>query len=102
MDLDYLWGFLSFLIGLAAGYQGVYERYGRDSPGASCVLPGFIYLSSRGAVPALTFILLYGSGAINTYLFLYALACGTGIEVVLRSTFYVKQVQRGGSVEELN
>ena len=45
---------------------------------------------------------MYGSGLVQTQLWLYALACGTGTEVVLRSKVYVKQTQTGGgNIEEL-
>jgi len=102
MDLNYLYSFVSFLIGLLAGFQGIYERYQNDSVTALSTLPGVSYLISRGTVPAAIFIFLYAKGyLLGSELFLQALACGTGAELVLRTRFYVKQSQKDGSIEEL-
>lgn len=102
MDWNYLYLLLSFLVGLLAGFQGVFERYKKDSLRASFTSPGIFYLFTRGAVPALIFAGLYSNRIIETKLWLQALACGTGAEVVLRSRVYVKQAQReGANIEEL-
>jgi hypothetical protein len=102
MDSTYLLSLVSFFIGVAAGFQGVHERYHRDSLVASSTPPGIFYLLSRGIVPAILFILLLAYKMIESHLILQALACGTGAELVLRTRFYVKQSQKGDDVEELS
>lgn len=57
---------------------------------------GQIYCFSRGVISALVFAGLYHYGLITSYLLVYALACGTGAEIVLRSKLYIKQ-SRGKS-----
>jgi hypothetical protein len=101
LDWNYFYSLLAFLVGLAAGFQGIYERYQKDSLRASVTFPGIFYLLTRGAVPALIFVTLYGYRIIESRLLLQALACGTGAELVLRSRVYVKQEQKDGSIEEL-
>jgi hypothetical protein len=101
MDWNYLYSLLSFFIGVAAGFQGIYERYYKDSLSASLTLPGLAYLLSRGAIPALLFGILYGYRFVERALPLQALACGTGAELVLRSRVYLRQAQKDDGVEEL-
>jgi len=47
---DYrIYGLVAFVIGGLAGYQGVYEKYRRDSTKALTTLPGLFYLLTRAA-----------------------------------------------------
>lgn len=102
MDWNYLYSLVAFVIGGLAGFQGVYERYKKDSPKASTTLAGFFYLLSRASFPAGIFSGLYASGSIERNLLVAALACGTGAELFLRSKIFIKQEQRGpGNVEDL-
>jgi hypothetical protein len=101
VDYNYVYASVSFAIGTAAGFQGVWERYNQDVVAAAKTLPGIVYLFSRGLLPAAVFSLLYGNGYLARLLFLQALACGTGAELVLRMTFYVKQEKQAGGFEEL-
>lgn len=102
MNWNYLYSMVAFIIGGLAGFQGVYERYKKDSPKASTTLPGFFYLLTRAAFPAGIFAGLYGSGLIESKLLLTALACGTGAELFLRTKVFIKQEQRGpGNIEDL-
>ena len=101
MDYNYVYALISFVIGTAAGFQGIWERYNQDATAAASTLPGIVYLFSRGLLPATVFCLLYGNGYLTRLLFLEALACGTGAELVLRMTFYVKQEKQAGGFEEL-
>jgi len=102
MDLNYLYSLLALAVGVLAGFQGIYERYQRDSIAGTATLPGIIYLVTRGAIPASVFILLYTSQIIKDRLWLMALACGTGAEIVLRMKFYISEKQtEGGGFEEL-
>jgi hypothetical protein len=61
MDWNYLYSIVAFVIGGLAGFQGVYERYKKDSPKASTTLPGFFYLLTRATFPAGVFAGLYVS-----------------------------------------
>lgn len=102
MDWNYLYSLVAFMIGGLAGFQGVYERYKKDSPKASTTLPGFFYLLTRAAFPAAIFAGLYGSGLIDSKLLLTSLACGACAELFLRTKFFIKQEQRGpGNIEDL-
>jgi hypothetical protein len=102
MNWNYLYSIVAFLIGGLAGFQGVYERYKKDSAKASITLPGFSYLLTRAAFPAAIFGALYASQAIQTNLMVSALVCGAGAEVFLRSKIFIKQEQKGAdSVEDL-
>jgi hypothetical protein len=102
MDWNYVYSLVAFVIGGLAGFQGVYERYKKDSPKASTTLPGFLYLLTRAAFPAGIFAGLYGSGLIEGRLLLTSLACGTGAELFLRTKVFIKQEQRApGNIEDL-
>jgi len=102
VDWNYLFAILSFVIGALAGFQGIYEFYGTYSSRALRVLPGITYLFTRGLFPAIVFSLLYYYRAIQQLLWLEAIGCGLGWELLVRSKIYVKKVQRSGeSPEEL-
>jgi hypothetical protein len=101
-DPYYFLSLVSFLVGGASGFQGIYETYRKDSPRVAVTLPGFFYLISRGAVPSILFLLLYSRKIIEDNLFIWALACGTGVELILRSKISIKQTQeQGGNIQEL-
>ncbi len=91
MDSSCLWAVLSFAIGMAAGFQGIYERYGGDSLRASFTISGLTYLITRGMLPAGIFVLLTTRKLVSEDPWLWALALGTGTELVLRSQIYVRQ-----------
>lgn len=102
MNWNYLYSIVAFAIGGLAGFQGVYERYKKDSPKASTTFAGFAYLLTRAVFPAGIFAGLYGSQVVQTNLLVSALACGTGAELFLRSKIFIKQEQKGtGNVEDL-
>jgi hypothetical protein len=60
--------------------------------------PGALYLGSRGLVPGGTFALLYAGDifAGRGPLWVWALICGTGSEVLLRSNFFIKKAELPG------
>ncbi len=100
LDWKFLFAALSFLVGALAGFQGIHSRFKKDSISASRTLFGFLYLLSRGAIPAAIFVFVYGSGLIERYLILWALTCGVSAETVLRSKFYIKETDKdGGSID---
>lgn len=102
MNWNYLYSIVAFVIGGLAGFQGVYERYKKDSFKASTTLPGFAYLLTRGLFPAAIFAGFYAAHLIENNLVVTALACGTGAELFLRSKIFIKQEQKGaGNVEDL-
>jgi len=102
IDLNYLYALLSFAVGLLSGLQSVYSRYPTDSFSAAMTLPGGSYLLTRGALPGIAFAVLYGSGTIQSRLFLFALGIGVGWESILRSQFLLKQSPKpGGGIDEL-
>jgi hypothetical protein len=91
MDYTYCWAFVAAVIGGAAGFQGIYESYRKDSFSGIRCTPGLLYLLSRAAVPAATFCGLYATGLVTTNLWLWALVSGTGSEALLRSNFFIKK-----------
>lgn len=102
VDWAYLNALASFGVGVVAGLQGISGAYGKNLGRAWRTPPGLAYLAIRGVVPAVVFVSLYGAGKIDQPLSLWALVLGAGVEVALRSTFFVGQTQRaGGSVEDL-
>lgn len=54
-------------------------------------MPGLFYLLSRGLIPAAIFAGLYHEDLLRTHLLLWALVCGTGAELLLRSQVFIKQ-----------
>lgn len=102
VDWNYLYLFLSFLVGILSGLQAVYSRYPTDSISAARTIPGCSYLFTRGALPAVIFAVLYHLGTIQTGLFFYALGIGVAWEGILRSQFLIKQTPKaGGGIDEL-
>ncbi|HLF84065.1 MAG TPA: hypothetical protein VI837_07830 [Blastocatellia bacterium] len=102
MNWNYLYSIVAFVIGGLAGFQGVYERYRKDSPKASTTLPGFFYLLTRALFPAGIFAGLYASRLVESNLLVTALGCGTGAELFLRTKIFIKQEQKGpGNIEDL-
>src|SRR6266581_980679 len=100
MNLHYLYCILAFSVGLLAGFQGIYNRYKKDSLGALGTLPGVAYLLTRGLVPAIVFIVAYAAGLIESQLLVWSLGFGLGAETVLRTKFYLGEAQKpGGKIE---
>src|ERR1035441_8760765 len=97
---DYAYAAIAFVVGAAAGFRGVYERYQHGSFRASKTLPGLIYVFSRGLVPATVFCGLYAGGVWKEKLGLWSLACGVALESILRTRFYVKQKAANGMPPE--
>ena len=95
------WTALAFIIGLAAGFQGINEKYRNNTRGAVATLPAVIYLLTRGALPAALFFASLGQDILEIPLGLQALAVGAGSELFLRSSFYLKQAQVDGKTEAL-
>jgi hypothetical protein len=91
MDLHYLYAIVSFVVGAAAGYQGISERYNKDATAAAGTSMGVLYLFTRGGVSSIGFIVLYAAGYLHNWLGVFSFVCGTSTEVVLRSTIFVKQ-----------
>jgi hypothetical protein len=96
--VTWCWSFLSGIVGVAAGMQGIYERYGKDFVAGALTLPGILYLLSRGAVPGLLFVLLYPTGALGRYAWLAAIGCGVSSEALLRSQFFIKRTETGQDI----
>jgi len=88
-------------MGALSGYQGIYEKYGRDSGASVTTLPGLVYLFTRGLVPASAFGLLYYTRTIQNALPVEALGLGAGTEVFLRSKMYVKGVPKGRTRQDI-
>ncbi len=102
MNWYYLYCILAFSVGLLAGFQGIYNRYKKDSLDALRTLPGIAYLVSRGSVPAAVFIIAYATGLIQNQLPVWSLGFGLGAETALRTKFYLGEAQKpGGNIEEV-
>lgn len=91
MDGNYWWGLLAGVVGTAAGFQGVYERYNKDAYLGAVTRPGIGYLLSRAIIPAGIFVGLVATKAIEEQFWWWALVVGTGTEAVLRSKFFVRR-----------
>jgi hypothetical protein len=100
MDWKYLYSVLSFIVGVLSGFQGIHERYKKDSDDAAFTVPGLAYLFSRGLVPAVIFIALYSSYTIDNPLIL-SVTCGVGAEIILRTKLYIKKEQQGDRSDDL-
>jgi hypothetical protein len=96
MDYNYLLSLLSFSIGLLAGFQGIHDRYKKDSYKAAITRWGLSYLFIRGGVPLGLFFFLYGIDLFSWKPLTYALVCGIGAEAFLRSKFFIKQEAKDG------
>src|ERR1700723_3750767 len=103
MIMSLLYASLSFLIGAAAGFQGIYERYRKSSGRAVSTFWGILYLLSRGILPTLVFIVVTAHYSISNFLWLYALGCGAGAEIILRSQLYIRSVKTEvGAFQEIS
>src|SRR6266849_6663922 len=103
MNWNYLYCLLALLVGLLAGFQGIYNRYKKDSMDALGTLPGIAYLLSRGLMPATGFIIVYATGLIETRLAVWSLGFGLGTETALRTRFYLGDAQKpGGNIEAVS
>lgn len=89
----WLYALLAFAVGAAAGFQGIYQRYEKDSGRAAGTFWGVVYLLSRAIVPAVVFVGLFRSRLDTPFLPLYALGCGVGAEALLRTQFYIKSAK---------
>lgn len=101
MDWRYLYAFLTFAIGALAGFQGIYDRFKKDSISASKTSYGILYLFSRGIFPAVIFLLLYGSQVFESRIPLWAIICGTSFEAIFRAKFFIKEEQKDGGTVDL-
>jgi hypothetical protein len=90
-DWNYVYALIALVIGVAAGFQGVYERYKKGAGKASRTLPGATYLLSRGLLPGAGFVAALNAGYIVLHPLLTAVVCGAGAETFLRTQFYVKR-----------
>jgi hypothetical protein len=94
VDASYAWAILAALFGLAAGFQGVYQRYDKESFSGATTLPGLLYLGSRAVIPAGVFTILLARETITENLWLWAMATGTSTEAVLRTRFFLKKDEK--------
>jgi hypothetical protein len=102
LDWKYLYFLVSFSVGFLAGYQGLHDRFKRDSWTALLTFQGLIYTLSRGLAPGLIYVFLYATGLISANTVLWALGLGAGSEAFLRTKFYIKEEQKdGGSIDLL-
>jgi hypothetical protein len=89
-DWNYAYGVVSFVVGALAGFQAIYDRY-KDEFGSAVNTPfGYCYLLSRGLIPAILFLVLYGTNRVHSYLFGLAIGLGLGTEAILRSQVQIK------------
>ncbi len=94
MNASYAWASLAAFFGLAAGFQGVYQRYENGAFSGATTLPGFLYLTSRAFIPASVFVILLARATITDNLWLWAMATGTSTEAVLRARFFLKKNEK--------
>jgi len=101
MDSQYYYSLISFGVGSAAGFQGVYDRYSTNSIQAIYTPPGAFYLFSRGLIPALVFVICYNTQLFSNHFLLYSLVCGSSVELILRTKIFIKETSQNGTAEEL-
>lgn len=98
----YLYSVPSFIVGLAAGFQGIAER----NPAGLLLRTkwSFLYLLSRGLVPVLVFVGLYYSDLIEVkrpiLVIVYSAVCGVGAEVILRSKISITAGGKPGTIND--
>ena len=101
---SYLYSVPSLIVGLAAGFQGIAERYEEEASLALGTRPAVLYLLSRGFVSAIVFYALYSLNFIQTkfslLIILYSAACGVGSEAFLRSRITIKGGGKPDTVSE--
>jgi hypothetical protein len=88
---------VSALVGVFAGFQGIYERFASDSWKASITRWGLLYLATRGALAATAFFAVPLIPVLMQPPILRALAAGAGAEAILRSRFYFKRSKKKGT-----
>jgi len=88
---------VSALVGILAGFQGIYERFGSDSWKATVTRWGLLYLATRGALAAAAFFAVPLIPVLTQPPILRALAAGAGSEGILRSRFYFKRGKKKGT-----
>jgi hypothetical protein len=98
---DIWWASLAFVIGIASGFQGVYEKFRNGSGRAALTLPGISYLATRGALPSVLFAANQTGHFLGGPAWLQAILIGAGAEAILRSRFYVRQTKADGVSEEI-
>jgi len=102
VDPAYYLVIISLLIGWAVSFQRIYETYKKDSFRALTTISVLVYFLSRGVAPACLFVFLYSSHWIESNLIWWAVACGTGFEIVLRSQLSIRRTQdRDGNIQEI-
>ena len=99
---DTWWASLAFLAGLAAGFQGVYEKFKKRSVQATLTMPGLCYMATRAALPSGLFLANQTGHFIGGPPWLQAILIGVSSEAVIRSRFYIKQTEAAGKAEELS
>src|SRR5947209_3742032 len=91
-----LYAGIAFLFGIAAGFQGVYERY-RSTPALACTsMYGIAYLLTRGGAPAVIYYFAADTHWEKASPLLAAVGCGIGVEAFARSKFYIGQKESDG------
>lgn len=103
MDHLHGWALLSFAIGAAAGFQGLYQRYPHSARAAVFTVPAGLYLLSRGALPA-SFFCSSVVTATRQWAFspwVWSAIVGASAEIVLRSQYYVMQTGAGAKRRDL-
>lgn len=100
----YLYSVPSFLVGLAAGFQGIAERNPKEAGLVLRTTWAVAYLLTRGLFPAIVFVGLYYSTLIEVkrpiLLIAYSAVCGVGAEVILRSKISITAGGRPGTIDE--
>jgi hypothetical protein len=87
----YLYSVPSFIIGLAAGFQAIIERYEKEATLAVFTPPAIFYLLTRGLFATVLFIVLWHLNYIvqptlpGVYLLLYSVGCGAVEEAIVRT-----------------
>jgi hypothetical protein len=95
---------LSSLVGFLSGYQVIVDRYKPEVFRASKTLPGLLYLAVRASIPGLAFGVLCSREILGgSHLWLSALATGVAVDILLRSSIFLKNVASPhGQVGQLN
>jgi hypothetical protein len=104
VDWNYSCAGITFLLGAALGLQSIYYKFPGDPGRAFRTGPGFLYLLSRGLVPALMFAACYSLhvGPIYQYPISSSLGMGLAAEGFIRSKVFLKdKINPDGTREDL-
>jgi len=99
--MDYFFSLLlAFLVGILSGFQFIAGKYTKSPFRAARTFFGLAYLTIRGAIASIAFVILYATSGIRNWLPMWALITGASAEILLRTKIFVLEKQSPSGVSE--